>query len=245
MIYNYLTTFIEVFMSVETISCNIDITNLISEKGYAIVKGTNFKIPNALQNSFSELATFYSQLPNSNSTMRGFGTKRRLDSGEFVMDQGTLKPLKQGTHSMAVAIFENKKIYENAFLQSLIEMTLKTLPNYQKSDIRNINILMTRHDSSVPDFYPHQDNALDDPEGIEWVVQYNIHRSSTGIKGGEIQIIDKTDRTTVKEQCLLKDPLDSYFLRDTLFRHSATAITVDEENPGVRDILVIRPRKKK
>ena len=223
------------------------ITSVIQENKYAVVSGESYEIPESLQGSFDEFKGFYNRLkPFEGSEFfnkyRPFGIYRNSEEAEFLVSQDSVTPFLGGYPEDRGSLFSDKSLYDNEFLKNLIKTTVKILPDYTPLEDRYINVIMTRHFTSVKFLMPHHDNPDSRGDGVEWVVQYNINRSSQGIEGGEIRITSEDYR--VIEQRLLAKPLDSYFVEDKHFKHGATAINIAEGSNAVRDIVVIRPRKR-
>lgn len=169
--------------------------------------------------------------------------QRHFDIGEFKVSLDRVEPHKGRSldNSYSVSKFKNEELYQNACLHRLLRFTLKSLPGTTSETIKYISVMLTRHSDSVPALDPHHDGMvgygrLDDPQ---WIAQYAIHRSQTGITGGEIVL---TSGDEILEQRLLDKPLGGYIVNDRERCHGATAITITE--PGaVRDVLILRIKK--
>lgn len=226
--------------SVEVFPVNYPVADVLAKLNYAVVESNCFNIPEILVQSFRELKEFYSKIDDYQFGGKDFLLNRKMEQGEFVLLGSKLSAFKGRfkKESTSAYQFVNAEIYNNLFLQCVIKTCLSLLPDQYQDESekqpRYINVVLTRHDKSVDSLGAHRDYLFD------WIIQFNIERSSQGISGGDIQIFDKTHQLVVQK--LLRSPLDCYFIKDSEFYHGATPIQVSQEG-AVRDVLIIRPRK--
>lgn len=208
------------------------------------MSGEQFQMPESLLRSFEELVEHYKSFIASCKVGEESFFNRRGDEGEFVFSEGNLYPFK-GSYLVKdedeviedpARCFKQEFLYDNLFLRNLALMTLKALPDYEESAPRYIDVMLSCHDYSCKALQPHHDG-----DQLEWVVLYNIHRSAEGIDGAEIQITDNNNQ--LLEQHPFNNPLDCYFLRNSLFQHGATAIEISKEGAS-RNVAILRVYKK-
>lgn len=232
-------------MSLESGSLILQSQSLISEqlkeKGYAFVEGKAISMPQSLKEAFTELSEAFGQLkkyryPTMRYGVGGFNN-RNMQELELIFKDGVFSI----NESRIVSSYRMKledhltaqvaRLYKNHVIQKLVELALKTFPDFNSAETYQVNVVLSRHEISVSHLVPHQDFC-------DWISQFNIHRSSEGIEGGVVKFSNLNGDGVVTDR-LLTEPLDGYFLDDRRFRHSASPITISKVG-AVRDVLIIR-----
>lgn len=214
-----------------------EISSKLFSNNYVTFKGI-LAIDESIKKSLQELKDAFAKIKHFQEG-NDF-VQRYIDLGEFTVSYDDVKPYKgqRLDNTGPVQEFQNEDLYQNECLHKLLQFTLRSLPGTTKDTVRNINVMLSRHNKSVPSLCAHKDCAGGrEPDDSEWVAQFLINRSPTGISGGEC-VIETADMRPIT-QTLLKKPLDGYIINDRKLCHGATAIKVTEAG-AVRDVLILR-----
>jgi hypothetical protein len=204
----------------------------LEQNKYVFIEGKNL-FPESLRESFNELANAFNKIKTEadslpkylRSSFESFELARGLVFGRFdVSTNHEVSPNLQTKYFT----FENTELYQNVFLKTLVKATA-TLLNPQTA--KGVTVFLSRHTQSASPLYLHQDRSAGR------VVVYNIHRSKSGIDGGESLIGDRTKKIVAEK--LLSEPLDAYIVNNHEFYHGANAINISEKG-SVRDVLIMQ-----
>lgn len=209
------------------------------EKGFAFFEGSDIAMPESFREAFAELSRAYGELQKNRfgavkNGFAGFGMNRNTQTLEFIVSKGEYScnpdALSENNREL------RERLYANPCLQKIVDLALRLIPGHNSDGAKCVNVLMTRHEISVSGLRPHQDGFCD------WLVQFNIQRSESGVAGGAVQFYEVKETSAPIAEKLLVNRFDGYVLNDNRFAHGVTPIEFTEEG-AVRDVLIIRPHR--